>query len=95
MGTPKKYNGVQGTIYLLHFEKPYQHARHYLGWSAELNARLSEHHAGRGSKLMAAVVQAGIPFVVARTWTGDTFDERRLHRQNNSPRLCPICNPPS
>ena len=26
--------GPLGIVYLLHFDRPYQHARHYTGWSS-------------------------------------------------------------
>jgi predicted GIY-YIG superfamily endonuclease len=87
-----RVTGQAGTVYLLHFERPYQHARHYLGWSADLEARLAEHRAARGSPLIRAAAASGIGFLVARTWPGDRRAERRLHRVKNSPaRLCPIC----
>lgn len=83
-------------IYLIHFARPLHHARHYLGYAtdvAALPARVERHAAGRGSKLMAAVAAAGIPFEVVRTWPdGTRDDERRLKNQNHGPRLCPICN---
>lgn len=92
--THKKYDGVQGIIYLLHFSEPYKHAKHYLGWTADLPARLAEHRAGRGAKLTRAAVAAGIGLTVVRTWAGDTFYERRLHRQRRNTWLCPVCTPP-
>ena len=37
-------------IYLLHFETPYRHARHYTGWTAgDLDARLKQHERGTGA----------------------------------------------
>ena len=81
-----------GLIYLLHFERSYHHARHYLGYTDDLDARVAAHRAGRGSPLVAAAVRDGIEFRVAATWPGDRTEERRLHRYRNSPRrLCPIC----
>ena len=81
-----------GVIYLLHFERSYHHARHYLGYTDDLEGRLAGHRAGRGSPLVAAAVRDGIDFVLAATWPGDRHHERRLHRYRNSPRrLCPIC----
>ena len=45
---------------------------------------------------MAAVAAAEIGYVVARTWPeGDRTLERRLHKRNNNPQLCPICTPAS
>ena len=81
-----------GVIYLLHFERSYHHARHYLGYTDDLEARVAAHRAGHGSPLVAAAVRDGIEFCVAATWPGDRHEERRLHRYRNSPRrLCPIC----
>lgn len=77
--------------YLLHFERPYRHARHYLGYANDIEARLAEHRAGRGARLIEVIVQAGIDFRVARTWDGDRTLERRLKRRHASPRLCPLC----
>jgi predicted GIY-YIG superfamily endonuclease len=84
--------GRRGTIYLLHFARPYRHARHYLGFAEDLEQRLAQHRAGRGARLVQVVLGAGIGFEVARTWEGDRRLERRLKNQRNAPaRLCPIC----
>jgi len=82
-----------GTIYLLHFDTPYKHARHYLGWTGrgELAARLAEHRAGRGARLLEVVAGAGIGWQLAATWCGDRNEERRLKNWHKSPQLCPIC----
>ena len=81
-----------GVIYLLHFERSDHHARHYLGYTDDLESRLAAHRAGRGSPLVAAAVRDGIDFDLAATWPGDRHQERRLHRYRNSRRrLCPIC----
>jgi predicted GIY-YIG superfamily endonuclease len=34
------------SIYLLHFDKPLHHAKHYLGLADDLEARLARHTAG-------------------------------------------------
>jgi hypothetical protein len=79
-------------VYLLHFERSYAHARHYLGYTEDLEQRLATHRAGRGSPLIAAAIAGGIQFELAATWPGDRTLERRLHRYKNSrARLCPIC----
>jgi hypothetical protein len=81
-----------GTVYLLHFDRSYRHARHYIGFTQSLEHRLAEHRAGRGSPLIAAAIADGIDFQLAAVWEGDRHDERRLHRQKNArARLCPIC----
>ena len=44
-------------IYLLHFETPYRHARHYTGWTAgDLDARLKQHERGTGALLPLSLV---------------------------------------
>ena len=80
------------TIYLLHFQQKYFHAQHYLGSTKDLTRRLEEHRSGHGSKLIRAVIAAGIDFQLVRTWPGGRTEERRLHNRNNSPKLCPICS---
>jgi predicted GIY-YIG superfamily endonuclease len=82
---------VVGTVYLLHFDPPLGHARHYIGWAKDAEARLAEHVAGRGGRLPAAAAAAGCSIVIARTWDGTRADERRMKRRKEHPRLCPIC----
>ena len=81
----------EGTIYLLHFDRPYRHARHYLGWTSDLEARLAEHEAGRGARLLAVIRQAGIGWQLARTWEGSRSRERQLKQQGGASRRCPFC----
>ena len=83
--------GVDGTIYLLHFERPYRHARHYLGWTSDVPARLAEHAAGRGARLVAVINAAGIGWTLARTWPGTRTRERALKNQGGASRRCPLC----
>jgi predicted GIY-YIG superfamily endonuclease len=80
-----------GTVYLLHFDRPYGHAGHYTGWTADLPSRLADHAAGRGARLLAVVASAGIGWQLARTWTGTRAVERALKRQGGASRRCPLC----
>ncbi len=82
---------VQGEVYLLHFDRPYRHATHYTGWTEDLPARLAEHAAGRGARLIAVIQSAGIGWTLARTWPGTRAYERRLKRQGGASRRCPLC----
>jgi predicted GIY-YIG superfamily endonuclease len=81
---------IVGTIYLLHFSRPFKHAKHYTGWASDLESRLAEHASGRGARLLAVVKEAGITWTLARTWTGDRYLERRL-KQRGAAGRCPIC----
>lgn len=81
----------RGTIYLLHFDRPYKHAKHYTGWTADLEARLAQHRAGNSARLIEVITAAGIGFRLARTWPGTRSQERALKKQGGAARHCPIC----
>lgn len=81
------------TIYLIHFDRPYKHARHYMGSADNLQERLERHKAGQGARLMEVVCSNGIGFKVVRTWKGGRNEERLLKNKKNTPLLCPTCNP--
>ena len=81
-----------GIVYLIHFDEPYYHARHYLGYTDDLDRRLQQHAEGNGSKLMRAIDRASISWRVARVWRGkDRKFERLLKNRKKSRLLCPIC----
>lgn len=86
--------GIHGTIYVIHFDEPYHHARHYLGWSSDVAARFDRHTAGRGSPLVKAAVAAGIGVRVVYTRPGTRHDERRMHVHGHLSQLCPLCRQP-
>jgi predicted GIY-YIG superfamily endonuclease len=81
-------------VYLIHFETPYKHARHYIGFAEEdLDQRMKKHKDGLGAKLMRAVTNAGIKWFVARLWKdGSRTFERELKNRKNAKYLCPVCN---
>ncbi|MFI6814737.1 hypothetical protein ACIBG7_20155 [Nonomuraea sp. NPDC050328] len=83
---------VSGTVYLLHFDRPYRHARHYIGWTAgDLERRLQQHRSGKGARLLEVITAAGISFAVARIWDGGRNLERSLKRRGGASRCCPLC----
>lgn len=90
-------NDTDSLVYLLHFDTPYKHAKHYLGFvesSEGLQARLTRHAKGQGARLLEIVSGAGIGFKLARTWSNASRDfERKLKNRKETPHLCPICNP--
>jgi hypothetical protein len=86
-----------GVIYLLHFDRPIGDptnprgfASHYTGWTLDLPARLVDHAAGRGARLMQVVGELGIGWQLARIWTGTRTRERSL-KQRGATRRCPVC----
>jgi hypothetical protein len=80
------------TVYLLHFDRPYKHARHYIGYTpGSVRNRVALHRKGQGARLMAVVAGAGIGFKLARTWPGGRARERQIKRQGGASRCCPMC----
>ena len=84
----------ESVVYLIHFDQPYHHARHYLGTTHDLEQRLRQHALGcayGGARLMEVVTQAGISWRLACTWEGGRELERQLKTWKSGVRLCPIC----
>jgi predicted GIY-YIG superfamily endonuclease len=82
---------MAATIYLIHFSKPLKHARHYLGFTTDLAARLEQHASGQGARLLSVLASFGIAWQCVRTWPGDRKLERRLKNRKEAPALCPVC----
>lgn len=91
--SPRKRKAVEGTVYLLHFDTPFKHAKHYVGWTGDesLETRIERHRAGNGARLLAVLKENGIGFQVARTWSGTRALERRIKNSRHVPRFCPFC----
>jgi predicted GIY-YIG superfamily endonuclease len=85
-------DGLPGTVYVLHLEPAYRHARHYIGWTAgDVDARVATHVQGTGSPLIRAAVAAGVRVQIAATMPGSLMLERRLKRWHKTGQFCPIC----
>ena len=83
-----------GVVYLLHFDAPYKHARHYTGWTGDdMLDRLGRHATGRGARLMTVIHQAGIGFILVRTCEGTRRTERAIKNAGGAVRYCPLCTP--
>jgi predicted GIY-YIG superfamily endonuclease len=84
-------------IYLIHFSEPLAHARHYIGFvdgdADQVQARLQEHRAGWGAKILAECNRRGIRYDVVATFPGDRSQERRLKRHKKTVCYCPVCSP--
>jgi predicted GIY-YIG superfamily endonuclease len=85
--------GQLGICYMLHFSQPYRHARHYVGWTADLLDRLDAHAAGHGARLIAVITHAGIGFTLVRICEGTRRTERAIKNAGGAPRYCPFCTP--
>jgi predicted GIY-YIG superfamily endonuclease len=85
-------------VYLLHFDRPFGHARHYIGFSrseTSMEMRLKHHRAGTGARLLAVATAAGVTWSLARVWPdGDRNFERSL-KSHSGTRYCPICRGPA
>jgi 2'-5' RNA ligase/GNAT superfamily N-acetyltransferase/predicted GIY-YIG superfamily endonuclease len=83
---------VIGQVYLLHFNEPFKHARHYLGWALDADRRIEQHRNGVGSRLTQVIKENEIGFEVARIWDNATRGfERNLKNQGGLNRQCPVC----
>jgi hypothetical protein len=85
-------------IYILHFDKPLHHAQHYIGYSrGDGEDRLERHLSGNGSKLLRAVVKAGIKVELVAFFEGDRKLEHKLHQHcaastsRGIKSICPLC----
>ena len=88
---PHDHDGQAGTVYVLHFEPAYRHARHYVGWARDVDARVAEHLAGAGSPLVRAAVAAGVRVELVAELPGSRQLERRLKRWHKTGQFCPRC----
>ena len=86
-------SGPLGVCYLLHFDHPYQHARHYTGWTDDLLGRLDAHARACGARLMNVISRAGIGFVLVRVCEGTRATERAIKNAGGAARYCPACTP--
>lgn len=84
------------TVYVLHIEPPYQHARHYTGYPPDKDAsrRIREHLdcTPRGSPLVRAAIEAGCDVQVAHVFkrVGRDF-EKWLKTRRDHRKWCPCC----
>jgi predicted GIY-YIG superfamily endonuclease len=89
--TKVRTTGQLGVIYMLHFDQPYRHARHYVGWTEDLLDRLEAHATGHGARLIAVIWAAGIGFSAVRICEGTRHTERAIKNSGGATRYCPAC----
>lgn len=90
-GRTRYCHGSVNGCYLLHFDRPVYGAQHYLGWSTNITARVAKHQRGRGARLVAQALAAGIWVALVRVWPEvDRAKERSLKRSGPK-AYCPTC----
>lgn len=87
-----------GYVYVLHFDVPLHHARHYTGSTPLPIQRLAQHRAGTGSRITQVLQELGTTWTLATIIQTPTIAaarrlERRIKRCKNGPRYCKICTP--
>lgn len=85
-------------VYLLHFDRPYKHARHYFGYADDhrLHERIDAHYNatmgdGKHHRLLQVVRAAGISFTLARVWPDADRAKEKSLSSRGATRACPIC----
>lgn len=82
---------MSGYVYLIHFDQPIAHARHYIGYTIDVDKRLAMHSRGAGARLMTVCKERGIHWTLCWVRPGDRTEERRLKNYHKSSQFCPIC----
>ena len=83
-----------GTIYLLHYTVRTKHGRqHYLGWSTNIEKRVALHRRGRGARLVAQALAAGIALDLVRVWPDADRAQERTLKRGGPKGYCPKCHP--
>ena len=66
-----------------------------MGWTTDLELRLTLHWTGAGARLLDVLKRAGIGFRLAGTRAGTRKEERRVKNLGSAKRHCPICGIPT
>lgn len=84
-------------VYVLHFDTPYKHAKHYTGIAVNVERRVREHRRGAGAKLTKVLKENNIEFKWKMLKEYETFseaknEEKRLKEKvKNAKHYCPYC----
>lgn len=86
---------VGGLVYVLHFTRPYRHAKHLIGATTRDE---SDHLYGATTALLQALRHDGGDIVIADIFDTETLAQAtelaaKLRRQGSRARVCSICNP--
>lgn len=80
-------------VYLLHFDPPYKHAKHYCGYARDGHVadRLDMHKAGQGARLTQVAVEAGSDLQLVQIWRGEGRTFERKLKDGSLSDHCPLC----
>lgn len=84
-------------VYVIHFDTPYKHAKHYTGIAINVPKRIKEHRGGYGARLLQVLKEHNIDFQYAIINQFENFseahaEEKRLKDKVKQPkRYCPFC----
>lgn len=84
-------------VYVIHFDKPYKHAKHYTGIAINVEARMKKHRSGQGARLMKIIKEHNIGFQYSIIKEGLTFSEAHAYEKylktkiKKPQRYCSIC----
>ena len=83
-------------LYIIHFNRSFHHARHYIGIAQDAKKRLKRHKAGDGSRLVRAVIYTDIKIRMNVIGEFEDFStahqaEKVLKKKHSTKKYCPIC----
>jgi hypothetical protein len=88
---------TMGEVYLFHFNAPLGNlsnpraqARHYLGFTDDLDSRIKKQLAGKGAKLVAAAIARGLIFELYH-WPAPLATEKLIKARKQTSVYCPAC----
>ena len=66
-------------------------AQHYLGWATNVARRVAVHNRGRGARLVAQALAAGIRVELVRVWPDVDKARERALKRTGPKAYCPRC----
>lgn len=87
--------GKPGYVYIIHFEEPLAHAKHYTGSTEHPRKRFRDHATGHGARITEVLMELGIEWRVGALFQVKNCrkSERDLKKQTRAAKYCEICNP--
>jgi|ERR1043166_1145738 predicted GIY-YIG superfamily endonuclease len=84
------------SVYVIHFDPPHKHAKHYTGIVLNVQERFTEHSNGTGGKLTKVAVENGTKLLLHTIKSGLSFYdahalEIKLKKRHKASGYCPTC----